>query len=179
VIWAKKVTVITPSEGRLVAVPFKVLPVNRAVALAAGLTEVTVPGSKPVGNASWNVALLAVLGPALLITKVKVIALPATVLVLPPTTALAMLRSAVGVTFKMAVAVALLLPTEVVSEPAGIVLVPVKMPVTTTETEQLAPGGITVPPKTASDEPAGAAVTPELAQVVVANGEDELLMPSG
>ncbi len=59
------------------------------------------------------------------------------------------------------------------------VFVPDKIPVTTTDAEQLAPGGITEPLATTSDEPPGAATTEELEQVVAARGAAALLMPLG
>ena len=50
---------------------------------------------------------------------------------------------------------------------------------TTTDTEQAAPGGITVPELRLNDPAPGVATTEELAQVVDAKGEAELLMSRG
>jgi hypothetical protein len=69
-----------------------------------------------------------------------------------------------------------LLPTEVLSDPAGTVFVPLNRLVTTTETEQDAPGGINVPEETLRDAAPGVAVTVELTQVLVAKGAAELLV---
>lgn len=62
-------------------------------------------------------------------------------------------RSAEGVTVSVAVAATELEPTEVDKEPAGIVFTACgdSMDVTTTDTEQLALGGITVPAATVRD----------------------------
>ena len=50
---------------------------------------------------------------------------------------------------------------------------------TTTDTEQDAPGGITVPELRLKDAAPGVAMTEELAHVVDAKGEAELLMSGG
>jgi hypothetical protein len=92
---------------------------------------------------------------------------------------LSMARSATGLTVKSAVTVVALLPTEVVSDPGGIVFVPLKMPVTTRDTEHDAPGGMTVPELTEKDPAPTMAVTVELAHVVLGNGADELVIPVG
>ena len=92
---------------------------------------------------------------------------------------LLMRRSALGLTVSVAVAVIVLFPTDVVNEPGGIVFVPLSKPVTTTETEHDAPGGITVPELTLSEDAPCAAVTIEFAHVVAGKGAAELLIPSG
>jgi hypothetical protein len=88
-------------------------------------------------------------------------------------------RSALGLTVKDAVTVEVLVPKAVVSEPAGKVFVPDTKLVTTTETEQEDPGGITVPFDTVKDAAPGVAVTVELTQEVDAKGAAELLMLAG
>jgi hypothetical protein len=90
-----------------------------------------------------------------------------------------MLKSATGLTLRVAVTVDVFVPTEVVSEPAGMVFVPVAMLVTTTETEQDAPGGITVPELTLKEATVGVAVTVELTQVVAGRGAAALVMSAG
>ena len=92
---------------------------------------------------------------------------------------LLMRRSALGVTVKDAVTVVVLLPTEVASDPGGIVLVPLCKPVTTTDTEHDAPGGITVPVPTTNELAPGVAVKAGLAQVLVTRGDAELLISAG
>lgn len=82
-------------------------------------------------------------------------------------------------TVRVAVTVAVLLPTDVVNDPGGIVLVPLKIPVTTTDTEHDDAGGTTVPDATVNDPAPEVAVTVEFAQVVLGFGADELLMPVG
>jgi hypothetical protein len=77
------------------------------------------------------------------------------------------------------VTVDVLLPTDVVNDPTGMVFVPLKRPVTTTETEHDAAGGMTVPDDSVKELSPGVAVTVPLTQVVVANGPDELLIPVG
>ena len=79
----------------------------------------------------------------------------------------------------VAVAVIVLFPTDVVNEPGGIVFVPLSKPVTTTETEHDAPGGMTVPALTLSNDAVGVAATTELTHVAAGRGAAELLMPSG
>ena len=177
VTWAWKVMVITPPEGSVVAVPFKVEPVKAAVALAAGVMLMAVGLTKPAGSTSWNVALLAALGPALLMTRLKVSVWPATGVAL--LAALLMLRSALGFTVRVAVMVLELAPTVVLSEPTGTELAPVSIAVTITDTEHAEAGGITVPELTDTEFAPGAAVTVEFTQVVVASGAAELLICEG
>ncbi|TAG24209.1 MAG: hypothetical protein EAZ37_16845, partial [Burkholderiales bacterium] len=80
---------------------------------------------------------------------------------------------------KVAVTVAVLVPSVVDNEPAGKVFVPEAKLVTTAETEHEAPGGMTVPDETLNDPAPGVAVTVELAHVVAANGAAELLIFAG
>jgi hypothetical protein len=87
--------------------------------------------------------------------------------------------SACGMTVKVAVMVAVFVPTEVFNEPAGIVFVPLEILVTTTDTEHETPGGTTVPVPTIKELAPGVAVSAGLAQVLVANGADELLILAG
>lgn len=80
-----------------------------------------------------------------------------------PVATLLTTRSALALTLKTAVAVFELLPTEVVSDPAGIVLVtvPPTALVTTLEMAQLAPGGMTAPAASVSvPRPVVAATVP-------------------
>ena len=73
-----KVTVAWPSGGK-VTLPFSAVVLVVVVIAAPELKLVTmlVIVPKPVGRASAKVAVVAVLGPALLITKVKVNVPPA------------------------------------------------------------------------------------------------------
>lgn len=78
---------------------------------------------------------------------------------------------------RVAVTVAVLLPTEVVNDPDGIVFVPLRMPVTMTETEHDAPGGITVPVPTTKVLKPGVAVSAGLlAQVLAADDGEKLVI---
>lgn len=90
-------------------------------------------------------------------------------------------KSAEGVTVSVAVAGTELEPTEVDKEPAGIVLIACGdiMEVTTTDTEQLALGGITVPEATVSDPAPEAAVGAGPEQVDAKFVGVELTKPDG
>jgi hypothetical protein len=118
---AAKVMVTRPPLGSVVTVPFKTVPVKAA--LAAPWMLMMLPPVRPAGSASRKVAPSAALGPALLITRLKVTVSPALTVV--TVALLSMLRSATGLTINVAVAATVLVPTDVLSEPAGIVLVPV------------------------------------------------------
>ena len=140
---AVKVKVTRPPDGKVATLPLTLLPATVAVApwplTKTGLT-------KPAGRLSVKVAPLAALGPALVMTTVKVTWPPAATAA--GVALLVRARSATGLTVNVAVTGAEFEPTDVVSEPAGIVLTLVASPVTTTETEQEAPGAITVPAAT-------------------------------
>jgi hypothetical protein len=88
-------------------------------------------------------------------------------------------KSACAMTVKVAVTVAVLLPTDVVNEPGGMVLVPLARLVTTAETEHDAPGGMTVPELTFKNVAPAVAVTVELTQVVAGRGAAALVMLGG
>jgi hypothetical protein len=100
-------------------------------------------------------------------------------LVAPPSTVLTMPRLACAITVSVAVTVAVLLPTDVVNEPGGMVFVPLATLVTTVETEHDAPGGITVPRLTLRDVAPAVAVTVELTQVVAGSGAAALVILAG
>jgi hypothetical protein len=89
-------------------------------------------------------------------------------------------RSALAKTLNTALTVAVFVPTEVVSEPAGIVLVivPATELVTTTETEQLEPWGMRVPAANVRDPSPGVEFAVPI-QLVCATEEVELTKPVG
>lgn len=89
-------------------------------------------------------------------------------------------RSELARTLNTALAVDVLVPTEVVSDPAGIVLVivPETELVTTTETEQLEPWGIRVPAASVSEPTPGVEFAVPI-QLVCATEEVELTNPVG
>ena len=102
-----------------VVVPAKIFPATLAVtvpALATALSTTTL--LKLDGTKSLKVALVTVLGPRLPTTNVKVAVLPTVVVTVP--TVLSATRSELGTTCRTAVAVPVLVPTEVVSEPGAI-----------------------------------------------------------
>ena len=90
-------------------------------------------------------------------------------------------KSAAGFTMSVAVIKLALAPTEVVKEPAGMVLAScgVLVEVTTADTEQLALGAISVPAASDSCVPPGAAVGAGPVQVVAASGVAALNKPAG
>jgi hypothetical protein len=79
-----------------------------------------------------------------------------------------------------ALMVAVLVPRLVVNDPAGIVLVPLAVAVTTADTEQLPPGAISEPEDTVSELAPAAAVTVDPPRQVVAGlGVAALVIPAG
>lgn len=149
------------------APPLTVLP--RLVALANWL-----------GRVSTKLEGVSVEGPALLITKLKVVVAPvATVLVL-----LSLLtdRLTVGMTEMAAVAVKELEPADVVNEPEGMVLVSVPLIelVTTAEIVHVEAWGIRVPEGRDNDPaPATADAAPAVQPVVVTLEGLALTRPAG
>jgi hypothetical protein len=143
-----KVTVMVPAGGS-VTVPLRVLvPMLKLPVVApppVALTTLAMVPS-PVGRVSANVALVAVLGPALVITRLKVSVPPA--LGVAVLAVLLMPRSATSPTVMVAVPV--LLPGVVSVVPGGVLtvatlaIVPLAVPATLTCT--VMPGGsVTVP----------------------------------
>lgn len=94
---------------------------------------------------------------------------------------LTMARSADGLTVRVAVIRVGLAPTEVVNEPAGIVLAACGevTDVTTAETEQLVLGAMSVPTGNDNWFAPGVAVTLPARQVVAASVVVALIMPVG
>jgi hypothetical protein len=90
-------------------------------------------------------------------------------------------KSATGLTVRVAATAEAFGPTDVVSEPAGIPFTSCgeETEVTTTDTEQLAPGGITVFWGTNKLATEAVARGTELIQVVARPGEAELTKPAG
>lgn len=90
-------------------------------------------------------------------------------------------KSALATTINPALTVAVFVPTDVVREPAGMVLVmlPDTELVTTTETEQLAPGGIKVPAAKVKVPKPGFELAPPPIQLVCATELVELTNPVG
>ncbi len=127
----------------IVTEPAKALPVRLKLAVVAvpALTALLIRASVVV-NWLGIVSLMLpvnVDGPVLPTTSVKLVVPPTATVVLP--TALVGVMLTTGTTFSTAVAVEVLVPTEVVSEPEGIVFVigPAMELATTAETEQLEP----------------------------------------
>jgi hypothetical protein len=83
----------------------------------------------------------------------------------------------------VAVTVEVLVPSDVLSEPAGMVFVasgaPEVVPVITTETEHAPPGAITDPELTVKEFVPATAVTVEFKQVVAGRGGDAFNIPVG
>ena len=176
------VIVTAPPPG-IVTEPWIVVPVMlKLTVLAPPLTAepALLALANWLGKVSTKLAVVAVDGPALLITKLNVVVLPtATVVVLD---SLATLKLTTGVTEIVAVAVEALAPTDVVREPEGIVFVsgPPTELVTTTVTVQVDAWGIKVPDGRDSDPaPAVAVATPALQPVVVTAGVAALTKPVG
>ena len=176
------VIVTAPPLG-IVTEPWIVVPLMLKLAvvappLTALLSKLALPNWP--GRVSTKLAPVTVDGPALLITKLKVVVPPvATVLVL---LSLATDRLTAGVTRIVAVAIRELLPTDVVSEPEGMVFVsvPSRELVTTTVIVQVEACGINVPE--GSDRkpaPAAAEATPPLQPVVATAGVEALTRPVG
>ena len=165
------VIVTAPPLG-IVTEPWIVVPlmVKLAVVTPALLTlepRLTALANWP-GSVSTKLAPVTVEGPALLITKLKVVLAPAATVLVPDS--LATLRLTVGVTEIAAVAVKELEPADVVNEPEGMLLVrvpPIEL-VTTAETVQVEACGIRVPEGSDNDPaPATAVATPPVQPVVV------------
>jgi hypothetical protein len=164
------VTVTAPPDG-IVTDPCTVVPLMLNVPVLAPpltwlLTSVAVP--QPAGSVSAKLPPKSVLGPALPITKLKVFTPPANAAL--ELASLVTLRFTSGETLKEAVAAEAFEPTEVVNEPAPIVLTtePVRVLVTTVDTMQEEFGGISVPAGTVKlPPPTETAGTPD-AHVVVA-----------
>ena len=177
--WKTMVTVLT---GGRVTEPLMLLPaIFSVVVLAppATLEPTSAAPLRPAGRLSVKLALVAVLGPALLITKLKVMVLAAAGVAVPAV--LTIPKLAAGVKVIVAVTALELGPTDVVSEPAGIELgkLPPELFVTTAETEQLEPGEINVPiGKDNNPRPAVAVGAPP-PQVVAAAGLAALTSPRG
>ncbi|MDO9406217.1 MAG: hypothetical protein Q7T87_19480, partial [Polaromonas sp.] len=135
---------------------------------------------RPVGTTSVTVTLVAALGPALLITIAKLIVAPAPV----PFGVLAVFvteRSAIATTLKAAVAGSALVPTDVVKEPEGMVLVnvPATELVTMALITQLPAGGMTeLDARVNVPRPAVALTTPD-AQLFAGDGLAALTSPTG
>ena len=178
--WKIRVTVL---KGGKVTEPLALSPAmfkTPMLALPATLELTKVAPLRPRGRLSVKLALVAVLGPALVITKLKVIVLPAPGVKLPGV--LTMPRLATGVTVRVAVTALELGPTEVVSEPAGIELgkEPPELLVTTTDNEQLDAGGIAAgADKLTEPAPAVATGTAEPAHVVATAVTVALTNPAG
>ena len=100
---------------------------------------------------------------------------------LPTLAVLVIARSATGFTVKVAETAEAFEPTEVVNEAAGIPFTTwgEAIEVTTTDTEQLAPGGINVFCGTSKLATEAVANGTELIQVVVTPGEAEFTKPAG
>jgi hypothetical protein len=100
---------------------------------------------------------------------------------LPTLAVLVIAKSATGLTVRVAVMAEAFTPTDVVSEPAGIPFISCgeEIDVTTTDTEQLAPGGIRVFWGTNKLATEAVASGSELIQVVVTPGEAEFTRPAG
>ena len=175
-------TMVTVLRGGKVTEPLALLPAMFSVVVLAPpatLALTRVAPLRPAGRLSVKLALVAVLGPALLITRLKVMVLPAKGVVVPAV--LTIPKLAAGVTVIVAVAALEFGPTEVVSEPAGIELgkLPPELFVMTAETEQLEPGEISVPVgNDKAPKPAVAVGTPP-PQVVAAAGLAALTSPRG
>lgn len=94
---------------------------------------------------------------------------------------LVMARSAIGLTVRVAVTADAFAPTEVVNEPTGIPFTSCgeEIEVITTDTEQLAPGGIKVFCGTNKLAAEAVARGTELIQVVATPGEAEFTKPMG
>ena len=90
-------------------------------------------------------------------------------------------RSACGVTVSVAVIVEVLAPTVVVNDPTGIEFAnpPAELAVTTTDKEQLDPGGITLPTDNVAVPSPAVAAGVALAQVVVTAGVEAFTKPTG
>ena len=174
------VTVTVPPAG-IVTEPSTVVPLMLKPAVVAppdtALPRLTALPNWP-GKVSTNWALVSVLGPAFVITKLKVVVAPsATVVVFA---SLVTPRLTAGATLKVALPTFEFAPTVVVKDPTGIelVIVPVSVLVTTEVTVQEAFGGMTVPTgKVSVPSPELTEGTPP-AQLVAAT-ELKLTSPAG
>lgn len=173
--------IVTVPPGGMVTGTWTVLPTMLTLPLVAPpwrelLGLVTLPNW--AGTTSSMLAVVSVEGPALLTTREKLTVPPSPTVV--RLDVLLTLRLTVGCTLNAALTATVFEPTEVVSEPAGIVFVidPETELVTTTETEQLEPWGIRVPEASVRDPSPGV----ELAvptQLVCATELAELTRPVG
>ena len=133
----------------------------------------------PLGSVMVAVVPVAALGPALVTITLTVMVAPGVALA---GAVIVMAKSAIAFTAKEAVTVAEFAPSEVVNEPAAIVLVtvPANKLVTTAVIVQLEPCGIKVPTGSDSDEPLATAVAdPKKQPVVVVTAGEALTNPPG
>lgn len=164
------VTVTRPPDG-IVTDPWTVVPLMLKLAVVAPpltlLPRLTALLNW-LGKVSTKLPPVSVEGPAFVITKLNVVVPPTPTVVMLAN--LATVRLTAGVTFNAALTVAVFVPTDVVNDPAGIVLViaPATELVTTVVTVQTPAGGMVNPAPSVKLLPPAVAVAAPPVQLVSA-----------
>jgi hypothetical protein len=164
-------------------VPTPAVTVAPAVVTVTVMGTVTVPPGGTVVLVVWVTPLITMVAVKLVVAEPWLVKVTVALTVVPATPVVGkamVVLTSLSRTVSVAVTVEVFVPKEVLSEPAGNSLAAVCPPVTTADTEQEAPGGITAPePRLSEVAPGTAVTTGPLEQVVAAKGADELLKFGG